>query len=655
MVRKKKQPPALYFKVGGDDAGFTPSGISGFGNIDPYAIVRELLQNSMDAAKEAGRDITRLRFEIVEHPIADIPGIDDYHIAFNQAERDQTEKNGGKLADQASNVVRIISNCLEKESICTLYVMDNGIGLDTERMESLLSDGSSYKADGSTGSFGNGHLTALPASDLRYVLYAGISGNNADTIAAGHTILASHANREGKAMGKDGYYVSALNDDFFQQYRCPDGNDIPAFLTRKFKWIKNRGGTGSIVAIAGFNYFREPLDDFVNIIKKAAACNFFAAFAEGTIEIEIVLPNGQPTILNGNNIGAYLESNKDEIRRTSSRAFLAGVSAHSAFTTINTTETQIIDTGYGNLTLKLNNNPTARNTRIDLCRNGMWITDNLPKLGANKFNDRPQFHCVILLDAKSGGKLHDIIRKAEGPLHNSLDRSKNLSRKDQEKLDTAMRLIEDKISELVPPIDTDSFRLDGVFQVNTTDGIVMGGDRKTIAGAFKSIMPSPPAPPAGDDDEDGNAPGGKKGGGTSPTDGRKFNKGGNAAEFAPIARATGGRSCTVQFQPKDDMSLAELWLALDENFDDSCAMRDTRHAVTLSNVRLDGQKIADKDLLRGEHDGKPHSILLHNLKATDPILLDIEYAIPPDIDVPDNVPIALSATLSRRQKLKDAT
>ena len=70
-------------------------------------------------------------------------------------------------------------------------MLDNGIGLNEQRMNALLSDGVSVKEGNATGTYGNGHHTAIPASDLRYVLYGGVTASG-ERIGAGHAVLASH-------------------------------------------------------------------------------------------------------------------------------------------------------------------------------------------------------------------------------------------------------------------------------------------------------------------------------------------------------------------------------------------------------------------------------------------------------------------------------
>ena len=203
---KKTQRPNLHFGTG-DLSGFTPAGIAGFSDLNPTAVVRELLQNSLDAAREAGRDIAYIRFEVEEHPMRSIPGIQAYRDAFKCAVKDQQKLLGGKLPDQAIGIVDAIRTCLESEQCTTLFVLDNGIGLDKKRMQGILADGLSVKSEAGTGAVGNGHLVVLPASDLRYVLYGGRTGQG-KAIGSGHVVLASFQKR-GVRKSKDGFFCQS--------------------------------------------------------------------------------------------------------------------------------------------------------------------------------------------------------------------------------------------------------------------------------------------------------------------------------------------------------------------------------------------------------------------------------------------------------------
>ena len=72
-------------------------------------------------------------------------------------------------------MVERIRRTLDQESHDLLWVIDNGIGLDGERMSALLSDGVSAKGGDASGTFGNGHSVVVPASNLRYVMYGGLT------------------------------------------------------------------------------------------------------------------------------------------------------------------------------------------------------------------------------------------------------------------------------------------------------------------------------------------------------------------------------------------------------------------------------------------------------------------------------------------------
>ena len=58
-------------------------------------------------------------------------------------------------------------------------------------MSALLSDGVSAKGGNASGTFGNGHSVVVPASNLRFVLYGGLTVNG-ESYGAGQAVLASH-------------------------------------------------------------------------------------------------------------------------------------------------------------------------------------------------------------------------------------------------------------------------------------------------------------------------------------------------------------------------------------------------------------------------------------------------------------------------------
>ena len=174
----------------GSPSGFTPSGIASFSDLRPAAVVRELIQNSLDAAVEANVGTAVVRFRLTRRKTSYIPGIREYQRAFLAAVDNHKRMGGGELPSQAQRVVQVMQAAAFRDEQDILSVLDNGIGLNETRMTALLSDGVSAKGEAATGTFGNGHSVAIPASDLRYVLYGGLNSKQ-DRICAGHAVIAS--------------------------------------------------------------------------------------------------------------------------------------------------------------------------------------------------------------------------------------------------------------------------------------------------------------------------------------------------------------------------------------------------------------------------------------------------------------------------------
>ena len=79
----------------------------------------------------------------------------------------------------------------------------------------------------------------------------------------------------------------------------------------------------------------------------------------------------------------------------------------------------------------------------------MWITDdrNIPGF-YYRFQDRKPFHALLLLDSRGGGRLHELVRNAEGPLHDKLDAKQRLSRSEATELRKAFAEIREWLRSL---------------------------------------------------------------------------------------------------------------------------------------------------------------------------------------------------------------
>ena len=645
--------PDLHFGQGGEISGFTAAGITAFSDLNPEAIVREIMQNSLDAAREAKRDMACIQFEAVKHKLSYIPGIQQYRSVFEHAKEAQERLRPGYqgLSDLAQGIVQTIETCLASTHCTTLFALDNGIGLDENRMKGILADGVSVKGGESAGAIGNGHFVVIPASDLRYVLYGGLT-EAGQMIGSGHTILASHKSANGNtAMNKDGYFVKALRSDLDNPYEFPQESEVPEYLRSKLEWIAAQWSFGTVIAVPGFNNFREQHQSLGDIISKAAACNFFAAFAQKELHITVVEDGQVPVILDHTTIEATLRKFSDE-RRTRNK-FLSGSRAFAAFETAQTGQDITVETDVGNVSLKLRLVDDGK-TSIDLCRNGMWITSQLPsKLRDSQFSGLKPFHCVLLLNAENG-RIHQLVRRAEGSLHNDVA-LKRLQPTERKELTKALEAIANKIREIVPEHSSERFKVADFLAISSY-GVTAGGKRPSLIGKFRELQ-TKRGRTITDGDGDGeteDGPGhhelktpGNGGGIGSGRGGRsKFRRAGNALNLRGLSVPTGTRSCRFDLTLEEQCRDSEIRFVLDESLDETCDDVGSEDFVRLKTVKVNGRSVSGN--LTRDDQGHAFGVRLGALGPGQKITIEVDYELPEGVEVPDEVPVVLKTEIIRR-------
>ncbi len=610
--------PDLQFGYSTDRAGFTPAGIAAFSDLRPAAVVRELIQNSLDAALiEAQEPCAQVRFERSACALDQIPGIESYRIAFRQAVKEQPP------AGSARAVVERIERTLRKESHDVLWVTDNGVGLDGKRMSALLSDGVSAKGVNASGTFGNGHSVVVPASNLRYVMYGGLTVNG-QSYGAGQAVLASHRD-EGdwrRSRSGRGVYLEAFEPVSADvPFTLAQGDAIPPMVAAAIDLIGDEHGHGAAVIIPAFNNF-EHEQSLRDAVFSAAAFNFFQAIHEGRLVVEVV-DSERSGVLDAVTLPAALAPYRDEPRLGRTGAFLGGRKANEAYETLVYGESHEIGTAQGHVAVRLLRRESGRRS-VGLCRNGMWITEELPMFH-NAFADRQPFQALLLLSSDHDGAFFELIREAETPLHDKLA-LKQMEPDRRKALREALRAIRDGIAELVPVSTEDVYIPQDIlaFQFDGVEGQGRGGRQPSFWGRVGTARRSTMVRrKVGKQDSGGPGEGGG-GGGQKRPDRRIVVE----PRFRIAAVPTGECRRTVHVECAEDFEDAELRMFVDENVDATCD-RQTRAqaaAVLLSNVTVDGRPLADQELVRNG-DGAVGA-KLGSLAANARLVVEMDYAIP---------------------------
>ncbi len=416
---------------------------------EPDPVVRELLQNCLDAAvREANRECAEVNFTIAQRPIEDLPGLSKYLEVFQSAKSGITREPTHDVRSAISRIDRAISI----PHMSVLFCRDNGVGVDAKRMQALLSEGQSDKAAQGAGSFGLGHLTAYAASDLRYVLYAGrMEGRD---IASGHTILASH--KVGATRySSHGYWMTKSCPFSLENGDFPD--IAPGLIRRELSKIDE---SGAVVAIAGFNFFHE--DDqtrALDHICEVAALNFLGAVWEKKMVVRVVDEGmGREKMVDAKSLESFLHPIRQQ-QRARARGWLPGQQGYRALETLrNGTELQTdIDRSVKVIFRRLAANSNDR-SRVQIFRDGMWITNSEPEIQTGAFNGVQPFDAVVLLsdaDAEDHTEFYDLLRNAEGPEHRGLTKRRELSKSDRSALRGMLQKIANRLREEAGAIDAD--------------------------------------------------------------------------------------------------------------------------------------------------------------------------------------------------------
>lgn len=476
----------LIFPPGYTDDGFNNNVTTHFpGKHD--SVVRELVQNGLDAAgRRKDGKAAEIDFTITYVEPRLVPGFSTLITAFRNA-RKYREGLRGKLSRPERRTIAHLESSYSQEALPVLFCRDNGIGLGKESIVNVLTESNSDKIDDGAGSHGLGHLTAFAASGSQYILYAGRSRSKRAfrDVVAGHAILADFEHRK-QRYAKDGYWkLSSRNDAFkLRDGRYPD--TIAPMFNEEFAQMAD---TGTVVAITGFSFFgtNRSANDAVEAICEATAINFLVAIARGVLTVSVTGSRADPPrTIDANTIKDAL-SGVARQRRAGRQGWLAGSQANRALETVSAGEAIALPTING-CEVWIRPLPSSEDTRVQVFRDGMWITNRAPRLESNRFNDSNRFDAVINL---TRGRFYDLVRDSEGAEHRGIDMSE-FDADEKKELRGFLDEIATKLREAAGKLDTTSGYVPDGFAV------IEGTEIRTADVVPPVDTDDPPPPPAPD-------------------------------------------------------------------------------------------------------------------------------------------------------------
>ena len=477
--------PSLIFSRNDAPEAWRNSALSQFNDKNGHNLFRELIQNSLDASRPDLPAHVLIRREKVERKA--LPGLLDIHRAV--------EASGKSLEHipETSVMVPKILTALGNDKFDTLTFIDNGIGLDKTNMRAILSDGASGKEKG-LGSYGNGHITAFVFSEIRYVLYAGVS--EAGVLASGHTILASHKIDKCK-YGKDGFLVKDFGGgDFEYDYEYFSQMEFDStIIADAIKIISDRSGYGSAVIIPAFS-IDESDEDISKKIIRYASLHFFPAILDGQLIVSYEDDNSSVLEINAANIRELAREFEGE---GSSIGLIDGPKGKNICEAIDTYAAKneiYIDTKGGRVKCFLRNS-TNSHSNINVFRDGMWITHRIRQLSSGKFANYMPFDLVINVAHDDDPLLYELIRASEGSLHMHLKQRLGHEREWKE-LQKYWLKLRDQLKELLTEDRAEEVYLPDFALIDVSRQENQDNQGLTPIGKWRRdriVTPPPPSPP----------------------------------------------------------------------------------------------------------------------------------------------------------------
>lgn len=432
---------------GGETDGFNNSSIDTFIGRRIFSLVRETIQNSMDARSSSAAPV-RVAFTFDNVEIADAKGIHEL-LPFLKRAKQTAENQHGENHPASSFFSRAIS-LIEKNSKVPFFgihdfnttgltgPLESNIGKPGPWLALVKGSGLSIKnLPGSLGSFGHGSKAPFAVSQLRTVFYfSKINEQGIDeTRFQGKSILQS--------MESDNYEMTQGTGYFGDPARCMPilNQNIPSWPVGIRSLIDS--GTGTSLFIP-FPDLGSKLEEFWRDIKISVISNFYYAILKGNLEINF----GDEESLTKENLQQKFSVLLNQIKLTSEDDQDLFDELRSAMTIQFPTDGKagvLLSKTFGEVAWYMRLGDEIDWRAVGIARqNGMLISRRAKSL--EKFTGTKPFDMFLCVIGEQGSQ---ILRAAENPAHTEFEFDRITDLADRKKKLAAYTVFTKEIRDLI--------------------------------------------------------------------------------------------------------------------------------------------------------------------------------------------------------------
>jgi len=400
---------------GGEITGFNNAALDHFKGQRLSSMVREVIQNSLDAPKIDEKQPVKVTFKLHNIPKKEAPEISLLRRHLFACQAEAKTQNLDAAAKFYDNAIRRVESEAEIKVLAIHDSNTKGLTGPTDKNYGawaalVKGTGVSQKQSNSLGSFGHGSKAPFSLSDIRSVFYLShvVDGDRVEKRFQGKSILQTHnLENSGDTQGT-GYFGWASSED------CGPllDEEVPTWASRIRADVNGVPGTTLMVPYYQLGETELP--------ETAISCiaNFFYAIDQGNLVVEI---SEEVTLTKENIRKEYykykkrLSDEKDFIDHQKIEMNFESILAIIEHDEKGTQEVQDLDkfSWY----IKLLDDDVQRKTRVAIARkDGMLIKHNPWKL--ERFPFMKSFEMFVCVDGKRGSEL---LKRVENPKHDDFE------------------------------------------------------------------------------------------------------------------------------------------------------------------------------------------------------------------------------------------